>query len=136
MKHRIVSRPFLFFILTQIAVITLLFVMSRNPGLYLPEPVFLLIILVTFSAYASSINEFIRYIKDLYVAEYAKELEAHCKSLLRSYQAFGAQQTAFQKQTHDVLNAQFTYHALIEQGKTEEAEQYRNQKQKEWRQES
>ena len=81
-------------------------------------------------------EDIVGYIKDLYVAEYAKELEAHCKSLLRSYQAFGAQQTAFQKQTHDVLNAQFTYHALIEQGKTEEAEQYRNQKQKEWRQES
>lgn len=136
MKSRLFSRPFLFFILSQILNISLLLIMSRRPDLFLPSPVFLLIILVTFITFIYTAKEFIAYIRKLYIAEYSHKLEEHCKSLQASYQSFGDQQLEFQKQTHDILNAQFTYHSLIEQGKKDEAEQYRMQKQEEWRQES
>lgn len=136
MKVRLFPRPFLFFILSQIIAISLLFVMSRRPDLFLPSPVFLLIILATFLTYLYTSFEFVSYIRELYIAEYSHKLEENCRSLLASYQSFGAQQREFQKETHDILNAQFTYHSLLDQGKKDEAERYRLQKQEEWRQKS
>jgi len=136
MKVRLFPRPFLFFILAQIITISLLLVMSRRPDLFLPSPVFLLIILVTFVTYIYTFYEFVSYIRKLYIAEYSHRLEENCRSLLTSYQSFGAQQREFQKETHDILNAQFTYHSLLNQGKKDEAERYRLQKQEEWRQKS
>lgn len=136
MKGRLFPRPFLFFILAQIITISLLLVMSRRPDLFLPSPVFLLIILVTFVTYIYTFYEFVSYIRKLYIAEYSHRLEKNCRSLLTSYQSFGAQQREFQKETHDILNAQFTYHSLLDQGKKDEAERYRLQKQEEWRQKS
>ena len=136
MKVRLFPRPFLFFILAQIITISLLLVMSRRPDLFLPSPVFLLIILVTFVTYIYTFYEFVSYIRKLYIAEYSHRLEENCRSLLTSYQSFGAQQREFQKETHDILNAQFTYHSLLDQGKKDEAERYRLQKQEEWRQKS
>ena len=136
MKVRLFPRPFLFFILAQIITISLLLVMSRRPDLFLPSPVFLLIILVTFVTYIYTFYEFVSYIRKLYIAEYSHRLEENCRSLLTSYQSFGAQQREFQKETHDILNAQFTYHSLLNQGKKNEAERYRLQKQEEWRQKS
>lgn len=136
MKVRLFPRPFLFFILAQIITISLLLVMSRRPDLFLPSPVFLLIILATFLTYLYTSFEFVSYIRELYIAEYSHKLEENCRSLLTSYQSFGAQQREFQKETHDILNAQFTYHSLLDQGKKDEAERYRLQKQEEWRQKS
>lgn len=97
---------------------------------------FLLIILVTFVTYIYTFYEYVSYIRKLYIAEYSHKLEENCRSLLTSFQSFGAQQREFQKETHDILNAQFTYHSLLDQGKKDEAERYRLQKQEEWRQKS
>ena len=124
--------PAAVFILSQILLFSLFAVMNRNPGLRLGNGTVILILLLVTCADLYYLHYFLSSMKLIVQARYAEQTEENCRQLLASYQKLGSAQKKLETDVHDIVNAQFTYHSLLEQGKTNEAEQFRTRKQREW----
>ena len=121
------------FVLFQLLMAGLLVLLNSRPEYSVPPGILICIIACAIVSDALYIHYFMAYFRELYSAEYVRKRKAYCQTLLESYNAFGIRQKKLQKDVHDVFNAQFTYHSLLEENRTEDAERFRAEKQNEWR---
>ena len=124
--------PAVIFILSQIMIFSLFAVMNFNPAFRLGNGTVILILLLITGADLYYLYYFLSSMRTMVQARYAEMTEENCQKLLASYQKTGNAQKKLENDVHDIVNAQFTYHSLLEQGKTEEAEEFRAEKQREW----
>ena len=124
--------PAVIFILSQIMIFSLFAVMNFNPAFRLGNGTVILILLLITGADLYYLYYFLSSMKTMVQARYAEITEEKCQKLLASYQKTGSAQKKLETGVHDIVNAQFTYHSLLEQVKNEDAENFRKQKQDEW----
>ena len=124
--------PAILFILSQILIFSLFALMNFNPAFRLGNGTVILILLLITGADLYYLYYFLSSMKTMVQARYAEITEEKCQKLLASYQKTGSAQKKLETSVHDIVNAQFTYHSLLEQGKNAEAEEFRAEKQREW----
>ena len=114
--------PAVIFILSQIMIFSLFAVMNFNPAFRLGNGTVILILLLITGADLYYLYYFLSSMKTMVQARYAEMTEENCRQLLASYQKTGNAQKELEAGVHDIVNAQFTYHSLLEQVKNEDAE--------------
>lgn len=124
------------FVLSQISINGLLLYMCMNREFRISNAILVIVLIIAFVADVAYLFYYLSFIHRLYLSEFSKEVENSCQSLYDHYLEYGKAQKEYQKETHDVINAQFTYHSLLDQGKTDEAEQFRISKINEWKTQS
>ena len=121
------------FLLSQIFMNGLLLYMCVNRTFRISNAALVAVILVVLAVDIAYLFFYLSFIHRLALSEFTREVEHSCQSLHNRYLEYGKAQSDYQKETHDVINAQFTYHSLLNQGKTEAAEQFRVSKIEEWK---
>lgn len=124
------------FLLAQIIVNIVLVRLILHPALVIADlDLFFLIVIITVTDFLF-IFYFLEVVRENYISLYSRETEQRCQELVQSYRLLGEKQTRLSNEAHDIINAQFTYHSLLNAGEPDQAEAYRIRKQNEWSQES
>lgn len=131
-KNRTNSYWALVFIISQLVIIALLWTVNSSPDIHFPDFALLLFLIMCFIANLLYLEFFFSIVRSRYLTEYMRNTEANCQELLASYHKLGSKQKVLQKETHDIINVQFTYHNYLSEGNNEAAESFRRMIQQKW----
>ena len=131
-KNQSKSHLALVFIISQLVIITLLWTVNTRPDIHFPDFALLLFLIICFIVNLLYLEFFFSIIRSRYLTEYMRNTEENCQTLLASYHKLGSKQKDLQKETHDIINAQFTYHNYLSEGNKEAAEDFRRTIQQKW----
>ena len=136
MKRRDLILWICFYISANILLISLLVYLNAHPDVRLSRIQVLLLCLFLLPADILLVLQFFHFVQNADAKLYQISRLRQNEKLLRPYLTCSQQQKKTRNELHDILNAQFSYYSLLNDGSTEEAERFRNRTEERWRKEA